>query len=583
MKDYRKLSISNRLLTVLLSSLIVIYTVILCIFASRICDIKKEIASIKTDIETQSIQNGENSVDSSVSTYIEISDKADAELDRLVSIFGILATAYTLFGALIVFKAPHSIDKRIASLDDCIAEVKHSAEEAKYQSDIIQATTNQYNGEQTSYDKIRQLTRIIEDNPDRTGAYLVRAFEYDNHGQFDKAINDYSIVLKLQKNNIAALNGMAIAYSNKGEHRKAIKLYSMAIDIKEDADYISNRGTSYHETEQIDLALKDYNRALELDNSCKGAYINRSSLYIDLMNKEDNITKKEQFRQSAIEDLRSALDIDREDRLARAKLAAILRPTEEVMLARIDERIGDLEIEDKNYISAWKQYAEAINIFLNKLFRDDADYTSDVDRVFEKLSNILCDDLFPKINESEDKFYDDFYRLLSNYATKKYISGDKGYAERLFLYCHNIQNHGKAASLNLAYMKRRKETLSTTYSVRSLLSESEDKQDIIWCVNTALCYIDGVEEYEKDWSKVISSLNYCEIIDSAVSWWGNTELVGEKESNIVMLILHLVPVCYDDPESVENRIKTALEQGYEIPDDIITTLKNMGNIDENGE
>lgn len=571
----RTTSIANRILTVLLFSLIVIYTLFLCFFAKQICVIKNDIISLRTEVESLNLQGRGTTADSDVGAYVEISDKADAEMDRLVSIVGILATAYTVFGALIVFKAPRDIDKRLASLDHCIDDAKQAAEEAGYQAKINEVTLNTYNGEQTAYDKIKGLSQIIEEYPDRVSAYLVRAFVYDSIRKYDAAISDYSIVLKIQKDNASALNGMAIAYSKKGNHKKAIKLYTKAIAIGEDADYLANRGSSYHDSNQIDLALKDYKWALELDDSCKSAYINRSALYIDLMEKEENIEKKEQFRQSAIDDLKSVLDIDKEDKTARAKLATILKPAEESLIARIDEKIGDLEIEEKNYLDAWKQYAEAISIYLAKILKEGMEYAADFDRIFDKLSAFKSNDLFSKINASEGKLFDSFYSLVAAYATNKYIEGKKDYAERLFLYIHNIQNHGNGASLNLAYMKRRRETASTTYSLRDLLSECEDRQDIVWCVNTALCYLDGVEDYERDWSMAVSSLSECKNIDEAVSWWGEVDVVGEQESNIVMLLLHLVPqICFEDFESVETRISLAKEHGYEIPEYIVDILRN---------
>lgn len=578
-KKNRTKSIANRLLSVLLISLIVIYTLLLCFFATKICAIKKDIISLRTEIEALNTQGGEYIVDSGLATYVEISDKANAEMDRLVSIVSILATAYTVFGALIVFKAPRDIDERLASLDRCVDDAKHAAEEAEYQARINEVTLNKYNGEQTAYDRIKGLSKIIEEYPDRVSAYLVRAFVYDDIRKYDAAISDYSIVLKIQKDNASALNGMAVANSKKGDHKKAIKQYTRAIAIREDADYLANRGSSYHDSDQIDLALKDYKRALELDDSCKSAYINRSTLYIDLMEKTDDTEKKEQFRQSAIDDLESVLDIDKEDQVARAKLAAILRPTEETMIARIDEKIGDLEIDERNHLGAWKQYAEAIIIYLNKILQEGAGYDSDFDRVFGKISAIKSSDLFPKINASEGRLYDAFYTMVTAYAAKKYIEGKKEYSERLFLYVHNIQNHGNIASLNLAYMKRRGETRSTANSLRDLLSECEDRQSIVWCVNTALCYLNGIEDYERDWSKAINSLSECENVDEAVSWWGDADIVGEQESNIVMLLLHLVPkVYFEDYESVESRISLAIKHGYEIPDNIVNILRDYKHI-----
>lgn len=77
-------------------------------------------------------------------------------MTSLVTAVGILATAYTIFGSLIVFKAPNEIDKRIRKLEELVSQVEESADEAKYQAEIIDAVANSYNGKMTNYDKLQQ-------------------------------------------------------------------------------------------------------------------------------------------------------------------------------------------------------------------------------------------------------------------------------------------------------------------------------------------------------------------------------------------------------------------------------------------
>ena len=123
------------------------------------------------------------------------------------------------------------------------------------------------------------------------------------------------------------------------------------------------------------------------------------------------------------------------------------------------------------------------------------------------------------------------------------------------------------AALNLAYMHRRKETKTTSTTATDLLEMSDEKKSAVWCVNKALCYIDGNEE-TNNWYKAIEILQTAEEdVETAVDWWSDVAVVGEKESNVVFLLMQFAKM-YTDSETIDSRISTAEKDGYMIPEDL---------------
>ena len=76
----------------------------------------------------------------------------------------------------------------------------------------------------------------------------------------------------------------ALAYSlftqAKGEYgNRAIDLYTQAIEIYPTKDAFNNRGNAYSKRRRFDLAIIDYNSAIEMDTNYADAYHNRGNTY----------------------------------------------------------------------------------------------------------------------------------------------------------------------------------------------------------------------------------------------------------------------------------------------------------------
>lgn len=75
--------------------------------------------------------------------------------------------------------------------------------------------------------------------------------------------------------------GIGLGYALKGNHAKAIENFTKAIAFDpENASAYANRGHIYREKSQWDLAMADYNRAIEITPKLSGRiYFNRGNIY----------------------------------------------------------------------------------------------------------------------------------------------------------------------------------------------------------------------------------------------------------------------------------------------------------------
>lgn len=566
-------SLLRSLLTALLAILSVLLVAGMVFLANHVIILRKEINSINSLLSnTEAHETVSIYEDDYYSSYIKLSEKAEQEMDRLVSTVGILATIYTIFGALIVFKAPHEIDKRIEKIDSLISDVKDSAMEASYQAAIVEAVVNEYNGKLTNYDKLRRLSQVIDKYPDRPDAYMERGFIYDNMGRYDDAITDYKIGLKNGANKSSYYNAMGVAYNKKGKYKNAISLYTKAIDLdKDDASQYANRGSCYDDMHEYEKALVDYRKAIEINDGCKEAYINRSITLKKQLEKEDDENKKNELYSSIIADLQKALELDPDDVKTRSLLRSSIKPNfnPDEMIAKIDEKIGDLELENNNPFSALKQYVESCNYFILKQLRDNEDYLGEIERIVLKVFSIDTNEIASELSRiSELSFFCQGLRAIS---VLFYVKGNKETAEKSFILLSKFDNTDKGSLLNLSFMKRRNETKILKTTVSELLAQYDKTDDAIWCTNKALCYVSGVDNHEINWQKAVEVMDSSsENIDAAISWWKDSSVVGAPEHNMAMILFSLSKkFSVEDDLPLSQRIATARADGYVIPEDII--------------
>jgi TonB family protein len=100
----------------------------------------------------------------------------------------------------------------------------------------------------------------------------------------------------------------AVAHIVKGEYDLAIVDYNKAIELKpDDAATYLNRGLAFYNKKSYDLAINDFNKAIELNPNEAAAYMNRGESY----EKQGNSAK-------ALADYQKAVELDASNEMAKA-------------------------------------------------------------------------------------------------------------------------------------------------------------------------------------------------------------------------------------------------------------------------
>lgn len=131
------------------------------------------------------------------------------------------------------------------------------------------------------FDKaISNYSKSIRLNPGFANAYFYRGIAYRKSSRFDLAISDYSRAIELSPGDADAYVSRGIAYRKSGRFDLAISDYSRALELKPgNADVYYYRGIAYRENGQFDMAIFDYSRAIELNPGYADAYYYRGIAY----------------------------------------------------------------------------------------------------------------------------------------------------------------------------------------------------------------------------------------------------------------------------------------------------------------
>ncbi|MBW6483687.1 MAG: tetratricopeptide repeat protein [Vicingaceae bacterium] len=129
--------------------------------------------------------------------------------------------------------------------------------------------------------------------------------ELFNKAQYDGTIEVLSEFLVHHINNADALYYRAISYRKTGDYKSSIVDFTaMLKKLPEEAIIYSERGVSYFHNKQLDLALKDMNKAVELEPENPYRYSSRAFIlaYKDV--------------DAAILDYKKAIELDPKDDIA---------------------------------------------------------------------------------------------------------------------------------------------------------------------------------------------------------------------------------------------------------------------------
>ena len=140
---------------------------------------------------------------------------------------------------------------------------------------------------------------------DPTQGHLKAGNNFTTAGQYAEAVEEYEAALELDPDNVDVMTNLGVAYYQLGQPSMAVDMYNKAIAIApEDADIRSNLAASYVQqyepdgtTEPLDMALEQYQKAVELEPDLPEAHYGLGAVYMLLGQTESAITSFERFQE----------------------------------------------------------------------------------------------------------------------------------------------------------------------------------------------------------------------------------------------------------------------------------------------
>lgn len=124
------------------------------------------------------------------------------------------------------------------------------------------------------FEALEIANQIITKEPNNKRAYRKRADCYSVMNNFDKAAADYfKIINELDSNDINCLHNMGKMYETMRDNNQALEYYNKAIRLGRSQSWVyTSRGIFYLNNKQYDLAMLDFEKALEINSKSAVAY-----------------------------------------------------------------------------------------------------------------------------------------------------------------------------------------------------------------------------------------------------------------------------------------------------------------------
>ncbi len=121
----------------------------------------------------------------------------------------------------------------------------------------IETYQHKYNWNITEHSN-KEATNYLE-----ARGHFMLAFNFEKLGNYDDAIREYSLTIKLKPNFSDAYLNRGLIYHKQGLHDRAIADYDMAIQLGPDNERaFFSRGESYYQTGSYRRAMLDYLNAV---------------------------------------------------------------------------------------------------------------------------------------------------------------------------------------------------------------------------------------------------------------------------------------------------------------------------------
>ena len=131
------------------------------------------------------------------------------------------------------------------------------------------------------YEKaIEDYTVIIKSTNENTEALNYRAFAYYQNRNYDKAMQDYKTILERHPSDYNAALGVALVLQRTYKVNEAVRRMEFLITEHPDkAELYAVRASMFTDLEKLDLALVDINQAIKLEPKNPAHFLQRAGIY----------------------------------------------------------------------------------------------------------------------------------------------------------------------------------------------------------------------------------------------------------------------------------------------------------------
>jgi tetratricopeptide (TPR) repeat protein len=263
--------------------------------------------TVPSDIPTTSSQTSISAsatvASQTASPAILLSRLRDALPPKLITRFDAWATP----SELVDFYTPAYISleywsEAAAAADRAVAQLTHSPDQQDL-ARLQRARSLQQLGESRA--ALTELNALLTTKPEDVEALWQRALAYASLDDLTRALADFEMALALRPQDPDILHDRATFYWEQDRHAEAMADLESAFAARgneDDPDLLNARGLVFAGMGEVEKAMADYNRALELRPDDPDILCNRASLYF---NTDD-------FDQ-ALADYNTALSLSRDD------------------------------------------------------------------------------------------------------------------------------------------------------------------------------------------------------------------------------------------------------------------------------
>jgi lipoprotein NlpI len=164
-------------------------------------------------------------------------------------------------------------EKAISGYSQCLSDTSLLPED---QAIAHFNRANAYARDGQTQKAIDDYTAVIKVAPRNAHAHYARGVLYQSEGLFDWAIQDYTAALKHRIDFVEAYSARGSAFAEKGEKTFALRDLNKAIDLGPlDPNSYNNRGYLRLQLGDYDKAIEDFNKAIRLRGNFALAFRNR--------------------------------------------------------------------------------------------------------------------------------------------------------------------------------------------------------------------------------------------------------------------------------------------------------------------